>query len=87
MNYHYHIKQVQETVYTATNKMMSSMFGSLQELDNLLNMRDSENSTIIIKASVNFQNICRGEKVGILECMSFSSQEMNSLLRKIYAET
>lgn len=54
MNYHYHIKLVQETVYTATNKMMSSMFGSLQELDNLLNMRDSENSTITIKASVEF---------------------------------
>lgn len=70
--------------------MASSRFAVLEEddLDLLLDMRDSVNTKRVIKASVEvFKAYMEEKEMSFDECMSFPSQEMNCLLRKFYAET
>ena len=69
---------------------MASRFAALgdDDLDNLLDMRDSKNTKRIIKASLEvFKAYVVEKEMNFDQCMSFSSEEMNCLLRKFYAET
>lgn len=53
-----------------------------EELDNLLDMWDSENSTIIIKASRIFKKYAVKKELDYDECMSFSSRR--SMCNKVH---
>ena len=65
---------------------MASRFAALgdDDLDNLLDMRDSKNTKRIIKASLEvFKAYVVEKEMNFDQCMSFSSEEMNCLLRNI----